>query len=109
MELKHSGLGIASFVVSLAGGAALMGLIIAAGVIEATAPGTMDANSPASVFLGLLIIGSGGLDVVSAALGIASLFQTQRKKTFGVLGLVFSILTILGIGVLMVIGFAVSA
>ena len=50
----HSGLGIASFIISLAAGAALVVLLGIAGVIESQ-PGGMDEESAGAVLVGLLL------------------------------------------------------
>lgn len=104
MEMKHSGLGIASFVVSLLVGAILMALVIVAGLMEAGTPGGIDEDSMAAVGLGLLLIAGMIGELVAGALGIAALLQSGRRKTFGVLGLVFAAMSLLGMVVLMIVG-----
>jgi len=103
----HSGIGIASFVIACLGGLAMLGLIVMAGVMETSSPGGMDEDSASAVLLGLSMIGIAFGLVLSAILGIVSLFQTTRKKLFGILGLSISVviealfLSILVIGLMM--------
>ncbi len=102
--LKHSGLGIASFIVSLMVGAVEFLVIMAAGIIEATTPGGMDEQSMAAIVVGLFILGGLMANMAGVGLGIAGLVQRDRKKVFSTLGLVFNGTAILGIVMLMVIG-----
>jgi hypothetical protein len=108
VELRHSGLGIASFILSLVVGCFLFLLVVTAGVMEVSTPGGMDENSPLTVVLGLLIIGGMFAALVAFALGVAGLFQPSRAKVFAVLGAVFSALTIAGVGVVMIVGILVG-
>jgi uncharacterized BrkB/YihY/UPF0761 family membrane protein len=103
VEQKHSGVGIVSFVISLVAGFLMVVVIGMAGVLSAHhAPGTR--HNPAQAIVGLGMFALLGLDLVAVALGIAALCQAQRNKLFGILGLVFSGVTILGTFGLMVLG-----
>jgi len=42
--------------------------------------------------------------LAAAALGIGSLFQRDRRKLYGVLGLIFAIATLVGVAALIVFG-----
>ena len=87
MERKHSGFGIASFVISLLAGAGmLLGLLLAAG-IEAAQPGALDEESLVTALAGLVFLGLMLAEAVAVLLGIGSLFQGDRKKIFGALGM----------------------
>ena len=55
-ELKHSGLGIASFIVSIAAGVCIFFTFVIAGAIEATTPGGMNEESATAVVIGLLLV-----------------------------------------------------
>ena len=85
----HSGLGIASFIISLAAGAALVVLLGIAGVIGSQ-PGGMDEESAGAVLVGLLQALTALAHVLALGLGIAALVQAGRSKLFGVLGTVFA-------------------
>ena len=90
MEVKHSGVGIASFVTSIVAGALIFLLVIIAGVLEVSTPGGMDEESIAAVLIGLFLFAFLGAELVALGLGIGSLIQKDRKKTFAILGVVFS-------------------
>ncbi len=89
-QQKHSGIGIASFILSLFGPACFLLLVIAASALEASTPGGLDENSTAAGILGVLLIAVLIISIVSFFLGVGALLQTDRKKVFSVLGLVFS-------------------
>lgn len=90
MEVKHSGVGIASFVTSIVAGVLIFLLVIIAGVLEVSTPGGMDEESIAAVLIGLFLFAFLGAELVALGLGIGGLIQKDRKKTFAILGVVFS-------------------
>jgi hypothetical protein len=104
MEQKHSGIGIASFVISIVAGILIFILLGIAGSLEASTPGGIDENSTEAVMIGLAIIGLLFLNVLAVGLGIGGLLQKEQKKIFAILGTVFSSFFILGVIGLMVLG-----
>ncbi|MDX9687049.1 hypothetical protein [Halopseudomonas formosensis] len=90
MEVKHSGVGIASFVTSIVAGVLIFLLVIIAGVLEVSTPGGMDEESIAAVLIGLFLFAFLGAELVALGLGIGGLIQKDRKKIFAILGVVFS-------------------
>ena len=48
---KHSGLGIASFVVGIASGLLLLTVFVIAGIAETSTPGGIDEKSPIAVLI----------------------------------------------------------
>jgi len=104
---KHSGLGIASFIISCVSGIAMFSIFVAAGLMQA-APGGIDERSSSAVVLGLGIFAFIGMTLVALGIGIAGLAQKERKKLFAVLGVVFSVTTIVCTAGLMLIGLAAS-
>lgn len=104
MDQKHSGLGIASFIVSTIIGVLMFFLIIIAGVMEVSTPGGIDESSSSAMIVGLLMIALMIVDVVAVGLGIAGLTQKDRKKIFSILGIVFGVATIVGTIFLSIIG-----
>ncbi|HLS83500.1 MAG TPA: hypothetical protein VK016_02450 [Arenimonas sp.] len=104
MNLKHSGMGIASFIISLVVGFAIFVAIIIAGVMETSTPGGLDENSPEAMLLGLVLIALLFADVVALGLGVAGLFQRERRKVFAILGTIFAGTAVLGTIALIVIG-----
>ena len=103
MEEKHSRLGIASFVLSLVIGLSLFVLFAVAGLLNG---GRVERGGhyPGQALVGVLAIALFAADVVAAGLGIASVCQSARKRIFGILGLSFSALTLVGSVGLMIIG-----
>lgn len=106
--MKHSGIGIASFAMSLGILIVTFILVVIAGVMEASTPGGINEESPAAIMLGLAIIGMVVLNVIAFGLGIGTMFQSDRKKLFGVLGMTFSALTIVGIISLIMFGMSMD-
>jgi hypothetical protein len=101
---KHTGFGIASFIIGLAVGFFDFVLFAIAGVLDATKPGGLDDESPAAILLGLILFGLAFINLVGIGLGFAGIFQARRNKTFAVLGIVIGLLTLVGVGVLVVLG-----
>jgi len=103
MEEKHSRLGIASFALSLITGFLLFILFAVAGMLNG---GRVEHGGryPGQMLVGFIVFGLLGADVVAAGLGIASVCQSARKRIFGILGLSFSALTLVGGVGLMILG-----
>ena len=95
-ELKHSGVGISSFVCGLV---ALITTFITlgwAGMAHVQSGGAgIDEKSPLAVMIGLALFAEIFVGMIAIALGLGSLFQ-NRKKVFGVLGLLFGLAQVLG-------------
>lgn len=104
MEQKHSGIGIAAFITSVVASIFLVLMVVVAGVMEVATPGGLNEESVPAMVLGLFIIVLLVMDLVALGLGIAGLFQKDRKKLFAILGTTFSAATIIGILFLIVIG-----
>jgi len=106
--LKHSGLGISSFVTSIVSIIAIFLLLVIAGVVESSTPGGMDEDSLAALLVGLFLFVFLGASLVALGLGISGLFQKGRKKIFPILGTVFAAVTVLFAGSIVMIGVALS-
>jgi hypothetical protein len=104
-ELKHSGFGIISFVLSLLCGLGMIVLIVAAVLMESE---NLPEDSPQLMLLGFGVIGIGLSELFAAIFGFVALFQPDRKKIFAILGLVFSIGAILLFGGLVILGLMVG-
>lgn len=100
--LKHSGLGIASFIISIISGVILWGCIITSTIVEVTTIGGM--SDIVAGLLGLLIIFGGFLCVIGIGLGISGVIQKNRKKVFSILGIILNFTSILIIIGLMILG-----
>jgi hypothetical protein len=106
--VRHSGIGIASFILSIFAALGIFALFCAAGIIQSTTPGGMDQRSPTAIILGLCIIGMLALDLIAAGLGIGGVLQKERKKLFAVLGIIFSLTAIVCAVLLMAVGLAMK-
>jgi hypothetical protein len=108
VERKHSGLGISSFVISLAGGFAMFLLFCVAGFMETTTPGGIDETSGVAVVLGLVIFAVIAVHLLGLGLAIGALTQKNRKKVFSILGLIFNAVVVVGTTALIFIGNAME-
>ncbi len=104
MEQKHSGIGVASFVISILAGILIFIVFAVAGSLEVSTPGGIDENSTEAIMIGLAIIGLLFFNVLAVGLGIGGLLQKERKKIFAILGTVFSSFLILSVIGLMILG-----
>ena len=95
MEKKHSGFGIASFIMSIIVGISMFVVFIVAGVLEVSTPGGLKDSSEKAMMIGLLAILCLLLDLVALGLGIAGIREQDKKKVFAILGTIFSSATIL--------------
>lgn len=103
-SLKHSGLGLASFVLSVVTAGAMFVVFLIAGVVAVSQPGGLDEKSPVAVIIGLFLVGLIVMELIALGLGISGFLQRQRKVVFAVLGTVISAITIFGTIALIVIG-----
>ena len=101
MDEKHSALGIASFVMSVAIACLMFMVFIAAGILHNTHP---DGPYPGQTAIGFLVITLTFVDLAAIGLGIASLCQKTHKRIFGAFGLAISSLTVAGSLALVVFG-----
>ena len=104
VEPKHSGLGIASFIISILSGILMCLAIGGATAAAYSASGGVQGNTSLLAALGLSMFCLLFACVVSLGLGIGALFQKNRKKIFAILGVVFAIVVILGWVALEIIG-----
>lgn len=108
MQEKHSGLGIASFTLSILGSLLMFLLFVIAGIMEAATPGGIDEESAEAIFVGLIMIATFFFNLIAIALGVTGLFQKQRKKLFAILGTALSGLTVVLASFLMLIGLLIG-
>ncbi len=104
----QSGMGIASFLISIAAAVALVAVVGVAGVMEMDNPGRFDEESPEAAMVGLVFLGGLALELLAAGLGIGGLCSRNLKKVFATLGLAFSAITVVGLAGLLVIGLAMA-
>ena len=92
MERVHSKVGIASFFISFLAGLVILAAFVSAGIFFSKYP---ESPYPGQTALGLTIIFALFADFGAVTLGVCSLFQKDRKRKFGILGLVISLVTVL--------------
>ncbi len=108
-QMRHSGLGIASFIAAILVGLTEVGIIGAASIAEVRNPGIINEESPWAMAAELGVCGGILLAIAGAGLGIAGLMQSQRYKLFAIIGLVFNSMIVLGMVGLIAIGLAMQA
>ena len=106
---RHSGLGVASFILCLAIGLLELGTFVTAGIMGSNNPGGVDEESAAAALIGLTVLAGIFGAVVGVGLGIGGLMQRNRKKIFGILGLIMNGMIVLGVGFLIVVGMLLQA
>jgi hypothetical protein len=91
-EQKHSGLGIASIIISILSAIAyFLILILSAVIVETTLPWFYPDSI---VLIDLSVFAVWGALLVALGLGIGGLFQKGRKKIFAILGIMFAAATL---------------
>jgi hypothetical protein len=105
---KHSGCGIASFVIAMTTGVLDLLLFVLMVIDEVVSQGTTERSSVMLCIFATVIMAGGFANIVGVVLGITGLCQKNRKKLFAILGLVFNLAAIVMFGVLIVLGGARS-
>jgi len=115
--IKHSKLGITSFILAFVSGLiVIIGIVISTrAVIGLVDPSmAMDPNSLAPELMGPMMIAGvvmflgAGLSFLGLILGIIGLFMKNTKKIFAILGTILNGLPIIIVLILMVIGFSMQ-
>jgi succinate dehydrogenase hydrophobic anchor subunit len=102
-ELKHSKLGVASFIASLVSAIALFILVFVAAYFSLTGK---NEESIEMVIIGLFLIFFIFTSCTAFILGIAGLFQQNVRKLYAALGALCSGLSAVGIIALIALGLA---
>ena len=102
--LKHSGVGIASFVVSIAVGIGMFLVFTVAGVLQLRMPGGLREHKIMAMVVGLIVIGLVIATLSGIGLAIGGLYQKERRKVFPALGLAINLAILLGTVGLMILG-----
>ncbi len=105
---KHSGIGIASFVMGLIDLVLFFVMVLMAVGVAASAGGQVDEHAPATIMLGLFVIFIGLVCLIGTGLGVGSVLQKQRRRVFGIIGLCLNGGVLLLILLMMVIGISHS-
>lgn len=101
-EPRHSGLGIASFVMSVVFGIGTLLVFAYAGMKEVSTPGGIPEDSVLSMSIGLVMMLMWLLLFVGTVLGLVGLFEKNRRKVFPALGVAFN-LGMLAVSVLLIV------
>lgn len=101
---KHSGVGIASFVLAMLSMVGFMGLMVMAVLMELGSPGSLEGESPALVLLGLGVLLCMLLIIVGIVLGIVGLLMPGYRRLYSGLGLGLNCLWLLLLFGLMLLG-----
>ena len=92
--------------ISILNGGLMLFLIIIAGVMVEDGVSEDDAEMQV---VGIFFLSSMLLAVIGGVLGIITCFQKNKKKVLGIIGLVLNVLTVIGVVILMAIGFIADA
>ncbi len=102
----QSALGIASFLIGLLAGISGLSLLVVASAFEAS--GRPSAESNVAMVAGLSMIFIVMLTSFAAGLAVGGLAQTEKSRTFAVLGLIINSMLIFGLFVLVMIGMTLA-
>ncbi|HEU4669747.1 MAG TPA: hypothetical protein VFR91_03535 [Dyella sp.] len=105
--MRHSGLGIAAFVLSLVGFVGMFLTFAVAGAMRASGVPTGERD-PASILVGLAVIVMGLVSLLAVGLGLGGLFQKGRRKLFAWLGFGVAVFTVLSTAGLIILGMSRS-
>ena len=105
---SQSGLGIASFILSVVSALGTFVLLAVAGIVENSTPGGMDENSSEAMLIGLLLIGFVFTSLLALGLGIGGLVQENRLKGLSITCTVLATLTLIVVTLIMILGIALG-
>ncbi len=100
---KHSGYGIASFVLALISIAAVLLAFMAAVIIVIIIEEPADKAAPLFAILSIGLVLAWSMSFVGAGLGIAGLLSKNRKKPFAIVGFILNLMIVAGVVPLMVL------
>jgi len=103
-EKQQSGLGVASFTLSLVSIVATIAVFGYAGYVEINTAGGVAGDETQAMLIGFAIIACIALLLVGMVLGIVGLLQTERRRTLAAIGAGLNGLFAILIGVIMWIG-----
>jgi hypothetical protein len=103
-EKQQSGLGVASFTLSLVSIIATVTVFGYAGYVEINTEGGVAGNETQAMLIGFAIIACIAMLLVGMVLGIVGLLQTERRRTLAAIGVGLNGLFAILIGLIMWIG-----
>ena len=87
---KHSGLGVASLVMSSAGALGLVMVFAIAAVLESASPSGMDEDGAPAMLVGCSMFLLAGLGLLAIGIAIGDLVRAKSAKMLPILALVIS-------------------
>ena len=106
-RLRHSGLGIASFIIGAIAVVLILLMILVAAAMAGKRP-SRNAEETMEFMAGLFVCTGLVASLVGLGLGLAGVLQADRNRVFAVIGLVLNGLLLLGAAGLILIGAIVS-
>ena len=105
---KHSGHGIASFIIAMTIGLFDLSLFVIMVTVGAIVPELIEQGSAFfGVFVSVIMFGFLA-NIIGVGLGISGLCQRNRKKVFPALGLIFNLMAVIFFVILISIGMMMS-
>ncbi len=104
IRVRHTGVGIASFVLGVLAGLTAFGLLVVSVALAMRAGDEIDDDTVMFASLGLGLLGVIALAIVGLVLGIGGLAQANRRRVFAILGVCCNSVVLLGIAALIVLG-----
>ena len=101
---KHSGVGIASFILSICMFLIIIGAFGYVAYQEVNTPGGIKEESAEAIVVGLAVIGCCALLMIGLILGVVGIFQKYRRKLFPILGTCLNGITICIVGFVIWLG-----
>ena len=101
-RLPQSGLGIASFIIALVSGLAVLGGIAFAALLISA--GDTSEHTPLFGLIGLVLIFFLLMALVGTVLALVALRRQDRRRTFAAIGLGLNVFILLGTGAMMALG-----
>ncbi|MBN1552965.1 hypothetical protein JW979_15935 [bacterium] len=102
--LKHSGLGIASFIISISSLIFIIFVFVLAGMIAMSNPSGIPDDSPILMLIGFLVIIGLMAAMIGIGLGIGGICTKTRKRLFAILGTVINGVIFLTVIFLFIVG-----
>ena len=103
-DQRQSGLGVASFTISLVSIVATIAVIGYAGYVEMTTEGGVAEDQTVAMLIGLAIFACIAMLLVGLILGIVGLLQKERRRTLAAIGVGLNGLFAILIGLIMWLG-----
>ena len=105
---KQSGVGVASFIVGLLVVLGLAALFIGM-VVVMVQSGRRNLDESTTTMIGGAFMVGAFISLIGLGLGIGCLYDRQRKKVLGIIGLILNATVVVGVVVLLIIGLSIGS